>query len=269
MSYFTTSDNVNIYYEINGEGTPIVFIHGFSESGDIFRIQKRALSKKYKVITYDIRGHGRSNIANYGLNINRLSIDLEELIIYLNLQNVVLVGWSMGASVLLDYIDKFGTGKIDKICIVDKGPKTLNDDSWKLGLYHGKYNIEDFEKDLHLLRFNFKRFIKKFTYNISLNLSERELQIAMAKMQKNSPIVLYNLWKSMGLSDHRHTLEKVDIDTLIIFGGKSHLYSVKTGEYLRDNIRRSKLEIFDENGHLLVLENPRRFNKTLDNFIDC
>lgn len=267
MSYFKTSDNVNIYYEINGEGIPIIFIHGFSESGDIFRIQKRVLSKLYKIITYDIRGHGKSDKVEYGLNIDRASLDLKELIEHLGLNKVMVVAWSMGASVLFQYIDKFDTEKLQKIIIVDKSPKMINDVDWDLGLYHGKYNIENWKEDLSLLRNDFDKFTKKFTENMSPNLSEREFEIASAKLEKNSPKVLYEFWKSMGENDYRDTLKKIDIETLIVFGGKSRLYSIHAGEYLKKNTRKSKLEIFYKNGHLLVLENPRRFNKVLEDFI--
>lgn len=268
MTYLDTSDGGRIYYDLSGEGMPIVFIHGFAESAQVFRIQKRALSKKYKVITYDIRGHGRSDTGEDKIDIDRLSLDLEELLIHLKLDKYVLVAWSMGASVLLSYIEKFGTDKLEKIVIVDKSPKMLNDDSWSLGFYHGEYSIEDWKSDLKLLRDDFPSFIQKFTENISNDLSNREIKIAREKMEKNSKDVLYSLWKSMGESDYRYVLDRIDIETLLVFGGKSKLYSLETGKYLKDKIKKSRVEVFEENGHLLVLENPRRFNQLLESFIE-
>lgn len=267
MNFFTTNDKVNIYYQVNGQGTPIIFIHGFAESGDVFRIQKRALAKKYKVVTYDIRGHGKSDIGNSPLNINRLSRDLQELIIGLDLQDVVLVGWSMGASVLLEYIKNFATSRLKKIVIVDKGPKLLNDKDWKLGLVNGKYDIESLNEDLKLLKEDFPQFARKFTSSICPDLNEREVEMGVEKVLKNSPDLLYCLWKSMSQSDHRDILPKIDVGTLLVFAGKNTLYSMETGQYMRDNIKGSRLEIFHENSHLLVLENPRRFNGILDDFI--
>ena len=95
MESFITSDGVNIYYELKGEGVAIVFIHGFTEDHNSFRIQQRVLSKKYKVITYDLRGHGMSDRIDHGLDMERFAIDLRELIDYLKLGKVMLVGWSM------------------------------------------------------------------------------------------------------------------------------------------------------------------------------
>lgn len=267
MAYFKTSDNTNIYYKISGKGLAIIFIHGFSESGDVFKIQRRALSKKYKVITYDVRGHGKSDRTNYGLTIHRLSIDLEELISYLKLKRVIVVAWSMGSSILFEYIRNFGSKKLYKICIVDKGPKMINDENWNLGLYHGKYKLEDFKIDLEMIVNDFPKFCKNFIRSMSANLNEREFKIGLEKMSKNSKEVLYSLWKSMGESDYRDLIKTIDIETLIVFGKNSILYSIETAEYLRDNIEKSKLEIFPKSGHLLILENPRKFNTVLENFI--
>lgn len=268
MAYFRTSDNVNIYYETNGKGIPIIFIHGFSESSDIFRIQKRTLSKKYKIISYDIRGHGESDRVKFGLSMNRLSIDLKELIIHLGLDRVVIVGWSMGASILLEYIRNFGTNKLSKICIVDKSPKIINDENWNLGLYHGKYRSQDFKSDVNMIRDNFPEFCRRFIKSMSTNLSEKEFNIGLEKISRNSNEVLYYLWKSMGENDYRDTIKNIGIETLIVFGENSNLYSIETGEYLRDNIEKSKLEVFSKCGHLLILENPREFNRSIERFIE-
>lgn len=268
MAYFTTSDNVNIYYEINGKGIPIIFIHGFSETNDVFRIQKRTLSKKYSVIAYDIRGHGESDKAGLDLSMKRLSLDLKELIRHLEYDRVVIVAWSMGATILLDYIRNFGTDKLYKICIVDKGPKMINDENWKLGLYHGDYKSQDFKSDLSMLIDNFPEFCKRFTQTMSTDLNEKEFKIGLEKISRNSNEVLHDLWKSMGENDYRDTIKKIDIETLIVFGENSNLYSVETGEYLRDNIKKSKLKVFPKCGHLLILENPREFNRIIEEFIE-
>lgn len=267
MAYFKTSDHVKIYYELEGEGLPIIFIHGFAESGDVFRIQKRIMSKKYKLISYDIRSHGRSDMIEEGISMSRLSLDLKELISHLGIERVIVVAWSMGGSILLDYIDSYSTENIKKICLIDKSPKMLNDSNWKLGMDHGRYTEDDLERDLELIDKDFHGFIDKFIEKISGDLSEKEFQLARDKMKKNNPRALYNFWKIMGRSDYRNTLKKIDVETLIVFGARSKLYSLDTARYLRDNIEGSRLEIFPENGHLLVLENPRSLNTVLDDFI--
>lgn len=268
MSYYKTKDNINIYYEVKGEGKPIVFIHGFGESQDSFRIQKRALSKKYKVVTYDIRGHGLSDKVDYGLNMERFALDLKELIEYLELKDIVLVGWSMGAYVIFEYINLFGEDNLSKICIIDKGPKTLNDHSWDLGLYNGEYTMEDGLKDLELIKNNFMEFGRKFIKRMTPYFDEKQIEIGLNRIMKNEPAILYKIWEDMIQRDYRPSLEKITIPALIVFGGKSTFYSIEAGEYLKDNIKDSKLVIFHDCTHLLVLENPIKFNRVLEEFIN-
>ncbi|MEY8416641.1 alpha/beta hydrolase [Tissierella praeacuta] len=267
MSFFITSDNVNIYYEIKGEGFPIIFIHGFTDNHNCFRIQQRVLSKKYKVITYDLRGHGISEKVDYGLNLERFALDLRELIDYLELEGVMLVGWSMGVSIIFEYINLFGLENISKICIIDKSPKVINDSNWNFGLYHGKYNMEDALKDLKLIKNNWMDFAEKFIKVMAPYLNENQFKIAMDKMNKNSPHVMYSMWKSMIEKDYRAILDKINVPTLIIFGEKSTFYSIDTANYICSNICNSKIVVFENCTHLLVNENSIKFNSIIEEFI--
>ncbi|WP_313755921.1 alpha/beta hydrolase [Tissierella sp.] len=267
MSFFITSDNVNIYYEIKGEGFPIIFIHGFTENHNCFRIQQRVLSKKYKVITYDLRGHGISEKVDYGLNLERFALDLRELIDYLELEGVMLVGWSMGVSIIFEYINLFDLENISKICIIDKSPKVINDSNWNLGLYHGRYSMEDALKDLKLIKNNWMDFAENFIKIMVPYLNENQFNIAMDKMNKNSPHVMYSMWKSMIEKDYRAILAKINVPTLIIFGEKSTFYSIDTASYICSNICKSKIVVFENCTHLLVNENPIKFNSIIEEFI--
>lgn len=267
MAYMITSDDIKIYYEVKGEGIPIVFIHGFSEDHNSFRIQQRVLSKRYKTITYDLRGHGISDRIDKGLNLERFALDLRELIAYLQLEYVILVGWSMGASIIFEYINSFGLEKLSKICIIDKSPKAINDTTWDLGLYHGNYTMEDGMEDLKLIDNSWMKFAEKFIRTMAPYFNENQFKIAMEKINNNSPDIMYSMWESMIGKDYRDTLDKITIPTLILFGEKSTLYSVEVGEYLRGNIQDSKLIIFKGCTHLLVLENPIEFNRVLEEFL--
>lgn len=72
MAYFLTDDNTKIYYEIEGEGKPIVFTHGWTCNHGFFKKQVSKLTEKYKVITYDLRGHGDSERPENGLTMEDL-----------------------------------------------------------------------------------------------------------------------------------------------------------------------------------------------------
>ena len=94
---FVTSDGVQLSYIRQGSGRPIVLIHGWSQCAEEFKHQIEPLSARYDVIAVDQRSHGESQKVSYGLRISRLSKDLYELLTELDLNDVALLGHSMGS----------------------------------------------------------------------------------------------------------------------------------------------------------------------------
>jgi pimeloyl-ACP methyl ester carboxylesterase len=111
---FVTSDGVQLSYIRQGSGRPIVLIHGWSQCAEEFKHQIEPLSARYDVIAVDQRSHGESQKVSYGLKISRLSKDLYDLLAELDLNEVALLGHSMGAAVIWCYIDLFGPERLSK-----------------------------------------------------------------------------------------------------------------------------------------------------------
>ena len=137
MSYFTLRDGEKLYYEDKGEGPEtLIMMHGWTSSHDIYLEPVEILKKQARCIIYDHRGHGGSKNANSGKpTMETLAEDLNDLIQGLSLGNVTLLGWSMGAGVVLNYVRLFGCSSLKQIILCDMTPKQLNDEEWKLGLY--------------------------------------------------------------------------------------------------------------------------------------
>jgi non-heme chloroperoxidase len=119
---FLTLDGVQLSYIRQGRGRPIVLLHGLSQCAEGFKHQIGPLSAQYDVIAVDQRSHGESQKVSYGLKISRLARDLYELLTDLDLNEVVLLGHSMGSSVIWCYIDLFGPQRLSKIILVDQSP---------------------------------------------------------------------------------------------------------------------------------------------------
>src|SRR5258708_4607432 len=95
---FVTSDGVQLSYIRHGRGRPIVLLHGWSQCAEEFKYQIEPLSAQYEVIAVDQRSHGESQKVSYGLKISRLARDLYELLNELDLNDVALLGHSMGSA---------------------------------------------------------------------------------------------------------------------------------------------------------------------------
>ena len=91
--FFRTSDEAVIYYEVEGEGQPLVLVHGWSCSSKFFQRNVPVLKKHFKVVTLDLRGHGQSSKGLHGYVLSRLAKDIRELIMSLKLEKVILMGW--------------------------------------------------------------------------------------------------------------------------------------------------------------------------------
>lgn len=271
MKTFTTSDQVKLAYKLEGEGKPLVLVHGWSGNMDNFTPQLEELKKSYQVLSYDHRGHGFSQRPLYGLSLKRLAQDLEELMDHLGLEEVLLAGWSMGAMTLFDYVRQFGTGRLKACLIIDMTPKLINDDSWHLGLYDGSYREEDNKKDLSQMFENFLVFSGEFMKKALPYLTD-ELMEAMAKEQQASGIppadllALTGLWHAMGAADYREDLSKIDVPTRIFRGKLTSLYSKETADYIADRIMGTRIVEFEGASHMLVVEQASRVSQEILDF---
>ena len=134
MPFFTTNDGVRLHYQTSGAGKPVLFIHGLTASSLFFRKQIPELARCFQVITPDLRGHGLSEASTDHLTIRRLAEDLRQLINHLNLSGISLIGWSMGAHVIFEYIRNYSCTGIEKILIIEMAPRLMKSEDWRLGL---------------------------------------------------------------------------------------------------------------------------------------
>ena len=128
--------DIDLYYEDRGSGQPIVLIHGFPLDGRAWEKQVPALlAAGYRVITYDRRGFGRSDHATIGFDYDTFAADLNTLLEVLDVNEVVLVGFSMGTGEVGRYLGTYGPDRIDKaVFIAALEPFLLKTDTNPTGL---------------------------------------------------------------------------------------------------------------------------------------
>ncbi|MCD4535542.1 alpha/beta hydrolase [Nocardioides sp. cx-169] len=113
------STAIELYYEDQGAGQPVVLIHGYPLDGHSWERQARALrAAGYRVITYDRRGFGQSSKPGSGYDYDTFAADLSTLLETLDLDEVVLVGFSMGTGELARYVSRYGHQRIAKLAFL-------------------------------------------------------------------------------------------------------------------------------------------------------
>jgi non-heme chloroperoxidase len=118
-NYFTSSDGVRLHYIAEGTGKTLLFVPGWLMPAEIWRHQIDYFARKYRVIAFDPRSQGDSQVALSGNNIQRRAEDLNELIEHLRSRRVVLIGWSLGVLEALLYIKTHGDAKVAALVFVD------------------------------------------------------------------------------------------------------------------------------------------------------
>ncbi|MEO7794498.1 MAG: alpha/beta hydrolase [Thermoanaerobaculia bacterium] len=110
---------IDLYYEDHGSGSPVVLIHGWPLSGASWEKQTAALlAAGHRVITYDRRGFGRSSRPSGGYNYETFAADLDAVLRTLDLNQVDLVGFSMGTGEVTRYIARYGTSRLRKAVLI-------------------------------------------------------------------------------------------------------------------------------------------------------
>jgi len=129
-------NNGNIYYEVKGEGNPIVLIHGFGLDSRIWKKQVEELSKTNRVITYDLRGFGKSSLPNGKYSHIE---DLNQLLKELNIKNTKIVGHSFGGEIAIDYALKY-SNEVSSLVLISPSLRGIKGDSseWEALLELGR-----------------------------------------------------------------------------------------------------------------------------------
>ena len=113
------STPIELYYEDQGTGQPVVLIHGYPLDGHSWERQTRALlADGHRVITYDRRGFGRSSKAGVGYDYDTFAADLHAVMETLDLHDAVLVGFSMGTGEIARYVARYGAGRVAKLAFL-------------------------------------------------------------------------------------------------------------------------------------------------------
>jgi non-heme chloroperoxidase len=272
-----TDDGTDLHFISKGTGTPLIMIPGWSQTAEMYKNQVDALSDKYRCIAVDMRGHGDSEKVAHGYRMQRLAADLRAFIYYEDLSDVVVMGHSMGCSVIWAYWDMYGSDRISKVILIDQSPTVTSQPGW----------TDDQKAEAGAI------FDPPTLYNIAAGLSGPDgvkttegffapegiffskafppdqrkwaLEQNLKFPRKHAAELLLNHCTQ----DWRDVIPRIDKPTLVVTG-KGSFIPLKSQEWITKQIKGSKLEVFaaEEGGsHFMFLENPEKFNKVVQEFL--
>ncbi|HEX8192186.1 MAG TPA: alpha/beta hydrolase [Allosphingosinicella sp.] len=266
MRHFTASDGARIAYRDEGEGRPLVFLHGLMAHSGFFPGQQ-PLADSFRLIGVDLRGHGASAKAGGALTVDRLARDVAELADALDLEEAIAVGWSLGASVLWTLLSGPAGRRFAASVVVDMTARVENVDGWDLGLSPEACALRS-----AAIASDFKAFAMAAGQAIfSQPISERMRETAdwaSAEFARNDAATIGAVWKSLVAEDFRPLLPAIRQPTLIIHGRHSQLYDAATARYLARALPDAAEIEFEGSGHAPQLEQSDAFNAAIRDFAD-
>jgi len=265
------SESIEIHYRDHGSGRPVVLIHGYPLDGNSWERQERVLlAAGYRVITYDRRGFGSSSQPTIGYDYDTFAADLNALLEHLALEDVVLVGFSMGTGEVTRYLGTYGSARVRKAALLGVIPPfLLKTDDNPAGV-DGQV-FEDIKAAIVKDRYAyFKDFFDNF-YNVDVlggsRISEQAWQASFNTAAGSSPYATYacvDTW----LTDFRGDLPKIDVPTLVVHGTEDRILPISaTAERLPGLIADMRLVTVEGGPHNIGWTHPDEVNKALLEFL--
>ncbi|RKT21595.1 non-heme chloroperoxidase [Paraburkholderia sp. RAU2J] len=271
MASFTTRDGTHIYYKDWGAGQPVLFSHGWPLNADAWDAQMVFLAERgYRVIAHDRRGHGRSSQPWNGNDMNTFADDLAGLIDKLDLNDVVMVGHSMGGGEVVRYIARHGVKRVAKAVLIASAPPFLlkteaNPAGLPMSIFDGmregvRNNRSQFFKDVALPLYGFNR--------PDAQVSQGTIDAFWLAGMQGSIKASYDCIKAFSETDFTGDLKQVTVPALVVQGDDDQMVPLEiSGMHSAKLMPNAQLKIYEGASHGLCTTHADRVNADLLAFI--
>lgn len=262
-------NGISLYYEDAGAGRPLVFAHGFSATARMWEGQVAAFRDRCRVITYDARGQGRSEVPADPAAYSQATMveDLRGLIAHLGLDRPVVCGLSMGGNVALNFTlthPEMVAGAI----ICGTGAGSEDPEAWArviqgwIDLLEGHNGIEAFAAmylaDPILANYADRSpAARDFLWRAITSSTARGLALGLRGVVGKRPTV-YSL---------RDRLARLAVPAAIVVGDRDH-WCTEVSTFLATTIPGAELVTIADSGHMSNLEQPEQFNRAVSRVLE-
>ena len=247
-----------IYVDDLGEGYPLVLVHGYLGSSEMWKFQKDYLKNYFRVIAPALPGFGESYKVKSLNSINTMANIILECVQEKKINKFNLMGHSMGGMIVQE-IAKIAGDKVNKlICFATGSIGNIPDRFESLDVSIKRLREEGIKETV-------KRIPPKWFVNGNKAKNYYLCENAVKKTSEETADNALNAMKNWNVLDN---LKNIKNETLIIWGDKDVSYNFDQVETLNKNIPNSRLEIFKGCCHNVHLEEPEKFNKTVKTFLE-
>ncbi|MSP82456.1 MAG: alpha/beta hydrolase [Alphaproteobacteria bacterium] len=254
---------VALHYEESGTGRPIVFIHGVWASSRFFARQLDHFGRRFHAVALDLRGHGRSAMTLKEQTVATYARDLKSFLERLGLVRPILVGWSMGAFVIWDFVRQFGPGDIAAVVVVDQAPSDLRSAAEPEGMIGIEFLAVLHRRTLDDRAALVHELIPMIFAHPPAAADHRWLH---AEMCRAPEVIAAAILVDQTFQDYRDVLDGFPIPTLVCYGERGTQPKASL-RWIAAAARQGDAVEFKGCGHSLFIEDPAAFNATVEAFI--
>ena len=267
----TTTDGAILYYKDWGTGPAVVFSHGYPLSSDAWENQMMFLLQHgYRVIAHDRRGFGRSSQPSEGYDYDTFADDLAALIDALDLQDITLVGHSMGGGEIARYIGRHGEKRVAKAAFVAAVTPFL----LKTVTHPNGASVEVFDGMRAAVQADRSQYYQQttmpyYSYNRpGADVSEGARQNFWRQGMTTGILAAYYAIGAFSETDFREDLAKITVPTLVVHGTDDQIVPIEiSGDLMADIVKHARLEVYDGGSHGLLITQKDRLNTDLLAFL--
>lgn len=271
MAYVKASDGTALYYEDYGAGKPVVFIHSWPLSSRMWEYQTVPLSKQgIRCIAYDRRGFGKSDHAARGYDYNTLADDLKTILDTLDLNDVTLIGFSMGGGEVARYMSRHGGARVVKVALISSVTPFL----LKAADNVGGVDATIFEKMMDGLQKDRPAFLTEFAngfFNVGVlasPVSNPMLAATCEDAMRASAIGTLECVKAFSETDFRADMGSITVPTLIIHGDDDKTVPIEASGHMTARLLpHAQFEVYSGAPHGLYFADKDRLNGDLAKFV--
>jgi non-heme chloroperoxidase len=262
---------IELHYTDQGEGQPVVLIHGWPLSGRSWESQVPALVEAgYRVITYDRRGFGQSSQPWNGYDYDTFAADLAALVDHLDLRDAVLIGFSMGGGEVVRYLSRYGADRVSKIVLASAVPPYLfkSEDNPDGGVDDDL--VESMVTGIKTDRMAFfDEFMDSFfSAGRTRKVSPQQKAYSLSLLAVASPKATVDCVHAFSRTDFREDLTAITVPTLVIHGDSDNIVPVEvSGQRTAAAVPGSVLVVLEEGPHGILVSHPQEWNAAVLQFL--
>lgn len=254
MPYFE-NQGAQLYYEERGQGKPLIFLHGFGLDGGQWKRETEHFSSKYRVITLDARGHGRSTLPQGRVSPDIFWQDVIALMDYLSVSKAIICGLSMGGHVALQVAIN-GGARVESLILI--GAICTN----QFNRYE-RYVVPVNRVCQRMMPMG----LLAWSISVALGHNTETKQYIRKAVETMSHDVYNRTWKAVTSMESRNGLGSITCPVLLLIGDGDTL-TRRQQTYMHERIQDSRIVTIRHASHGTNLDNPKQVEEEIEKFLN-